>query len=47
MRIREDRGIQWQQEKTANGQYGPEFELETKYSMRMGHLNHAQNAAYI
>lgn len=32
MRIREE--TERQQEKPANSQYGPEFELETKYLMR-------------
>lgn len=34
MRIREERETEWQQEKPTNSQYGPEFELETKYLMR-------------
>lgn len=33
MRIREENETEWQ-EKPANSQYGPEFELETKYLMR-------------
>lgn len=33
MRIREGNETEWQ-EKPANSQYGPEFELETKYLMR-------------
>lgn len=47
MIIKEDRETEWQHKTTANSQYGPEFELETKHLTRTGHLNHAQNTVHI